>query len=281
MTLFPTEIPQGAAAVRKALYQGTVFRLPPTLASQRLVAGACTRLEQELGESPRLAQFRLSPEEFFQRCGRLRKAIYTEPAFLEQVREVVISCGFDPEQTAFDGARLRVVPHRGHENPAAAAVYLAHRDTWYANPQAQLTWWVALDDLGAEETFVFYPDYFARAVPNNSHEFDYDQWMRGGSAKKIGWQDATTGLTALYPGLPAGFEPGRVWSFSCRAAEVLLFAGAHFHQTRHNHTGRTRFSLDFRTVDLDDHAAGVGAPNVDNRSTGDALRDFARAGDLK
>jgi hypothetical protein len=52
--------------------------------------------------------------------------------------------------------------------------------------------------------------------------------------------------------------------------------GAHFHQTRKNATGRTRFSLDFRTVDLADHEAGVGAPNVDNRSTGSTVRDYVR-----
>ena len=54
--------------------------------------------------SPRLAQLRLSAEEFFLRCGRLRKAIYTEPAFLARVREVIASCGFDPSTTAFDDA---------------------------------------------------------------------------------------------------------------------------------------------------------------------------------
>src|SRR5262249_55708764 len=129
------------------------------------------RLEPELGPSPGRAQLGLSAEEFFLRCGRLRKAIYTEPAFLARVREVIASRGFDPATTAFDAARLRVVPHRGHEIPAAAAVYLAHRDTWYANPQAQLTWWVPLDDLGEEETFVFSPDHFDGAAPNSSDEF--------------------------------------------------------------------------------------------------------------
>src|SRR5262249_26017587 len=146
MILFPAEVPE-AAAMRAALYRGTVFRLPPGPASLHLVAEANARLEQELGEQPRLAQFRLSGEELFQRCGRLRKAISAEPAFLELVRAVIVACGFEPARTAFDAARLRVVPHRGYENAAAAAVYLAHRDTWYANPQAQLTWWVPLDDL--------------------------------------------------------------------------------------------------------------------------------------
>jgi hypothetical protein len=66
--------------------------------------------------------------------------------------------------------------------------------------------------------------------------------------------------------------------FSAGAGDIVLFSGAHFHQTKNNTTGRTRFSLDFRTVDLEDHAAGVGAPNADNRSTGDATRDYVRGG---
>ena len=40
--------------------------------------------------------------------------------------------------------------------------------------------------------------------------------------------------------------------------------------------GATRFSVDFRTVHLGDHRAGLGAPNVDNHSTGSALKDYVR-----
>ena len=59
-----------------------------------------------------------------------------------------------------------------------------------------------------------------------------------------------------------------------RRAETLLFSGSHFHRTLPQATGRARFSLDFRAVDLDDHARGAGAPNVDNRSRGSALVDY-------
>ncbi len=182
--------------------------------------------------------------------------------------------GFNLSRIAFDPIRLRVVMHRGHENPRAAPLYLAHRDTWYAHSQAEISWWIALHDVSEEETFVFHPDWFDRPVSNNSECFDHDAWTRHGPDLRIGWQHPEHGRQHLYPGLIGDLPPGREVGFSARAGQVLLFAGAHFHQTRKNATGRTRFSLDFRTVDLEDHQAGRGAPNVDNRSTGSALGDY-------
>jgi hypothetical protein len=48
-----------------------------------------------------------------------------------------------------------------------------------------------------------------------------------------------------------------------------------------NTTDRTRFSIDFRTVNIDDLADGVGAPNIDSSCTGTTLRGFVRASDLE
>jgi hypothetical protein len=273
MTLI-THAPGTGAELRTALYGGSLFLLPATPVSCRLVADARTRIEAELEGDMRTAQFRLSDAEFFERVGRLRKAFYSEEAFHAHVRDLLAEQGLEVARTAFDPLRLRAVTHRGFENPAAAAVYYAHRDVWYAHAQAEITWWMPLHDVTEEETFVFYPDYFDRPVPNNSELFDYDSWTQHGSALRIGWQDPTHGRTHLYPGQVGGFDPGDVLSFAASAGQILLFAGAHFHQTRRNSTGQTRFSVDFRSVDLDDHAAGRGAPNVDNRSTGSAMRDF-------
>jgi hypothetical protein len=268
------DAPAAAAGLRQALYDGAIFQLPPTAATRRLVEEVLPRIEEELGPGMREAQFRLSDEEFFARAGRLRKLFYTTPHFHRLLEAIVISLGFSLSRIAYDPLRLRVVAHRGFENPKAAPIYYAHRDTWYAHSQAEITWWVPLHDAAAEETFVFYPDCFAKPVPNNSEAFDHDDWTRHGSALRIGWQDARHGSTRLYPGQVGEFDPGRAVSFAARAGELVLFCGAHFHQTRKNTAGRTRFSIDFRTVDLDDHGQGRGAPNVDNRSRGSALRDY-------
>jgi hypothetical protein len=47
-----------------------------------------------------------------------------------------------------------------------------------------------------------------------------------------------------------------------------------------NTSGRTRFSVDFRTVNLDDVAADGGAPNIDSACTGTTMGDYLRGTDL-
>jgi hypothetical protein len=62
---------------------------------------------------------------------------------------------------------------------------------------------------------------------------------------------------------------------------MLIFSAAQLHSTVQNTTSRTRFSIDFRTVNLDDLREGIGAPNVDAECTGTTLGDFLRASDLE
>jgi hypothetical protein len=135
-----------------------------------------------------------------------------------------------------------------------------------------------LHDVVEAETFVFFPEYFDRAIANDSAAFDYQEWTRDRRSLRVGWQDPNAGTRALYPGHFGSMEGAARLPFSCRAGEVLVFAGAHLHKTIPNLTGRTRFSVDFRTVHLEDYRAGVGAPNADNRSTGTALVDYFHPG---
>ncbi len=54
----------------------------------------------------------------------------------------------------------------------------------------------------------------------------------------------------------------------------------HLHSSLPNATGRTRFSIDFRVVDVEDIERGIGAPNIDAHCTGSSIRDFMRASDF-
>jgi hypothetical protein len=65
----------------------------------------------------------------------------------------------------------------------------------------------------------------------------------------------------------------------CPAGGAILFSGAQMHSTVPNTSGLTRFSLDFRTVNLTDLESKRGAPNVDTYSQGTSLRDFRRSRD--
>jgi hypothetical protein len=51
------------------------------------------------------------------------------------------------------------------------------------------------------------------------------------------------------------------------------------HSTVPNTSGRARYSIDFRTVNLADLRAGIAASNVDSAPVGTSLRDFVRGTD--
>ncbi|MFI6869349.1 phytanoyl-CoA dioxygenase family protein [Nocardia sp. NPDC050406] len=278
---FPLRIrPDDDTELRRNLYDGKVFLLPPTTSSLRLVDYARACLTAELGDTPRRAHEHYDDAELFERVGRVRRRVYTEPEGQRLFRDTVADVGFPAAETAFDPARVRAIIHGAADNPRAAPVYYPHRDTWYGHPGSVVTVWIALDDLTAEETFVFYPGRFDRPVANDSEIFDYDDWVSRGWSLKIGWQDRDASLRARYPQVTAEEEYGPEVGFSCRAGEVLLFSGSHFHRTLPQWSGLSRFSLDARVVHLGDHAAGLSAPDVDNRSRGSAVPDYIQPHDV-
>ena len=61
---------------------------------------------------------------------------------------------------------------------------------------------------------------------------------------------------------------------------AIVFSGAQLHSTVPNSTDSVRWSIDFRTVNIDDVINKCGAPNTDSASTGTSLRDFLRVADL-
>jgi hypothetical protein len=271
--------PAAPEDLRRAIYDGRVFLLPATESSRALVEHARALLRSELGDDPRTAHRRFDDAALFDRIGRVRRAVYMDPRAHELVRATAAGVGFPPADTAFDPARVRAILHRAAHDPRAAPVYYPHRDTWYAHPMSVVTLWVALDDLSADETFVFHPSRFRAGVANDSEVFDYDAWVAHGWILKIGWQDRDASSRARYPTVTLREDDhGPAEGFACAAGEILLFSGAQFHRTLPQDRGLSRFSLDARLVHLGDDARGLGAPNVDGRSRGSALRDYVHPG---
>jgi hypothetical protein len=54
----------------------------------------------------------------------------------------------------------------------------------------------------------------------------------------------------------------------CPVGGLILFSAAQMHSSVSNTSGVTRFSIDFRTVHLDDAVEKRGAPNIDSSCTG-------------
>jgi hypothetical protein len=66
----------------------------------------------------------------------------------------------------------------------------------------------------------------------------------------------------------------------CEPGGVILFSGAHLHSTVPNTSGRTRFSIDFRTAHVDELVSLGGAPVIDRECTGTTLFELRRASDF-
>ena len=258
------------AILRSRIYRGEIVELEATAASLHLVRMVQAALVDALADDdPRTAQHRLGIQEVRRRLMPLREALAEAPRFLDAAAAVVAAARFDLTRTVFHPPRLRAVFSGGHLNPAAGPAYALHRDTWFANPAAQVNWWIPLHDVAAAETFALYPQWFQRPVTNGSSRFDYAAWV-----EEVGWQ-ALVSDPARYPTVEAdGFHPGPAREVALPRGGMLLFSGAHLHRSLQHDGGATRFSIDFRTVDTADHAAGRGAPDPDNESHGSALSDF-------
>jgi hypothetical protein len=272
---------RGPAAMCEAIYGGALFHLAPTRASLALVDDVHELLEHELGPGdPRYVRERTSEAALFEGIGRIRRRLYVDPVFHRHVVAVVEASGFDPAELAFDPVRLRVVAHRGHEDPRAAPLYYAHRDTWFALSQAVIAWWIAMHEVSEDQAFEVYPEWLERPIANTSEGFDYDAWARDHRALKIGWQDREAGREVHYSGVTGELAPGATVRLAATRGDNIVFSGAHLHQTLGHATGITRYSLDFRIVRLPDHEVGKGPRNVDNRSRGSATADYVRAADV-
>ena len=61
---------------------------------------------------------------------------------------------------------------------------------------------------------------------------------------------------------------------------MIVFSGAQMHSSVPNSTGKTRFSIDFRTVNLADLEEMGGATNIDSECTGTTMSDYLQVSTL-
>jgi hypothetical protein len=263
--MFTTNTFRTTGDFRHAIYNGSIFRLPPTTETNDLVAHISGLLEQEFGPLASVhARFDFASMK--QPLSTLRAKLTAEPCYTETLAAIAAVAGA-PSELAFDPLRLRCVLPGNHLNKGSEVAYAAHRDTWYGNPQSQVNFWIPLRDATEEQTFMFFPEFFNVPVPNTSNAFRYNDWM-----EEHGWQGSRSDSPVTFPAPLQTPMNGR--AFSAKAGEIIVFSAAHLHQTVKNNSAITRFSLDFRAVHLADHAARRGAPNADNASVPGALRDY-------
>ena len=264
---------------RAALYNGQLFVYTPTATTLAFIEFAREMIESAFGGlDPITAQYHMPVEEYVALLSRLKPAFIHHPRSKEFLQAILTERGCDPELTYFDVPRMRTSTSDGYLTSGIAYAFHPHRDTWYSAPKCQINWWLPIYEVEAGNVMAFHPHYFNRAVRNGSREYNYQQWVatsRKEAAKHIK-QD-----TRKQPQPEEAIELDPQIRIVTPPGGLLAFSAAHMHSSVPNYTGKTRFSIDFRTVHLGDIRNGKGARNVDSESTGTTLGDFLRASNLE
>ena len=262
---------------RERLYSGDIFILSPTPSSCALVERGRELLEQAFApHHPDSAHHHISPEETAAILARLKPEFVHHPACKLLIPELMREHGVNLEKLYFDVPRMRSAYPGDFLTSGIAYAFHPHRDTWYSAPPCQLNWWMPIYPLKPNNGMGFYPRYFDQPVANNSEIYNYYEWNEKSRASAA--QHIKTD-TRPQPRPQQELEQTTV-RFLPPPGGIILFSGAHLHETVPNLEGVARYSIDFRTVDYDDVVARRGAANVDSRCTGTTMRDYLHATDL-
>src|ERR1700730_17743580 len=263
---------------RRLLYKGQLFVYSPTPASTAL----CEFAQQLSREAfapydPNKAQFEMEPEKYVAILEALKPKFIHHPTSKKLIQELLKELGCDLTKTYFDVPRLRTATSDNYLTSGLAYAFHPHRDTWYSAPSCQINWWIPVYDIVAENCMAFHPKYWTQPIKNGSREYNYYRWnkeSRASAAKQIKTD------TRKQPHAEEPMELDPQVRVVCKVGGIILFSGAHMHSTVPNTSGFTRFSIDFRTVHLDDVKSNSGAPNIDSECTGTTLRDYLKGTDL-
>jgi hypothetical protein len=263
---------------RKLLYAGHLFVYSPTPSSRALCEFARQLSEEAFAPyDPRKAQFEMPPEKYAAILEVLKPKFIHHPTSKRLIQGVLKEVGCDLTKTCFDVPRLRTATSDNYLTSGLAYAFHPHRDTWYSAPQCQINWWLPVYEVVPENCMAFHPRYWTEPIKNSSRGYNYYRWNKESRASAARQIKADTRKQPK-PEEPMELDPQlRVVT---PVGGLLLFSGAQTHSTVPNTSGFTRFSIDFRTVHLDDVETHTGAPNIDSECTGTSLRDFLRGTDF-
>ncbi len=262
---------------RERLYGGNLFVFSPRPSSIALCDHARGMIEEAFGSlDPLTAQYNMPVEDYVGIIAPLKPRFIHDATTKQLVREVLRDFGCDLARTYQDVPRLRMVTSGGYLTSGVGYAHHPHRDTWYSAPMSQLNWWLPIYEFESESSMAFHPRYWSRPVRNGSSGFNYYEW------NSVGRKNAAQHIKSDTRKQPHAEEPMELEPQVrpiCERGGIILFSGAQMHSTVPNTSGVTRYSIDFRTVHMDEVETMGGAPNVDSACTGTSLRDFVRAGD--
>lgn len=265
-------------ARRTELYSGSLFVQSPSPSALKLCQFAQQLIEEAFHPlDPLTVQENLPVEKCVEILAALKPKFIHHPNSKQYIQGMLAELGCDLEKTYFDVPRMRTAFPGDYLKSGIAYAFHPHRDTWYSAPFSQINWWMPIFPLNAENCMTFHPRYWDKALKNGSAQYDYDRWNQESRQSAAQHIKSDTRVQPK-PEEPVELDPQV--RLVCDVGGAFLFSAAHLHSTVPNTSRHTRYSIDFRTVHIDDVWAQAGAPNVDSACTGTTMRDYLRGTDL-
>ena len=263
---------------RQELYRGSIFVCSPTKWALELCRLAKEMIEEAFHPfTPLRIHEHLPVEKCAEILGVLKPKFIHHPRSKECIQGLLAEHGQDLKKTYFDVPRMRTAFPAGYLATGIAYAFHPHRDTWYSAPMCQVNWWMPIYELNSENCMALHPHYFARAIQNGSRHYNYQRWSRESRFNAV---QHTKTDTRVQPHAEEPIELEPQLRLVCPPGGAYQFSAAHLHSTVPNKSKVTRYSIDFRTVHLDEVLGKTGAVNVDSACTGTTMGDYLRTTDL-
>ena len=263
---------------RRQLYDGQLFVYSPSPGSMALVTLARDLIAEAFGPlDPETAQYQLPVEQYAATLAQLKPKFIHHPLSKQFIQATLRELGCELDRTYFDVPRMRTATSDDYLSTGIAYAFHPHRDTWYSAPQCQLNWWIPIYEIESGRSMAFHPRYWSEPVRNSSRTYNYGEWNK---TSRFNAAAHIKSDTRVQPRPEQELELDPQIRVIAPVGSVLIFSGGQMHSTVPNRTGRTRFSIDFRTINIDDARELRGAPNVDSACTGTTMNDYLRGSDL-
>jgi hypothetical protein len=264
---------------RQLLYNGQLFVYSPLKNATQMCQFTQQMIREYFGSlDPVTAHEQMPVEEYAAVLAELKPKFIHHPEAKKFIKGILKELGCDLEKTYFDVPRLRTATSDNYLTTGIAYAFHPHRDTWYSAPFSQLNFWMPVFDIESGNSLAFHPQYWNKAVKNGSRTYNYQKWnetSRFNAAQHI------KADTRVQPKPEEPMELDHQVRVITNVGGIIIFSGAQMHSTVPNDTGKTRFSIDFRTVHLDDLLNRNGAANIDSACTGTPMKDYLRGTDLQ
>ncbi len=265
---------------RQRLFADAIFLYAASEASTRIIHWARSLIDEAYGDSndARRAHVSLSRQEFAKRAAQLKSRFTNHEKTKQLCQDLIVAMGSDPDATYFDLPRLRVAPPGSYLTTGVSYAYKPHRYTWYAHPRQLVNCCTPVFDSERSTVMSMHVDYFRKPVQNASDRWDYDEWIKLARFSAVENIDSEQRPHPIPLGDLGDTTNLRIAQY---ADDLMVFSTCHLHGAAPNETDHIRYSVDLRTLCLDDLRQNRGPQNLDGHATGSTLGDFLRVRDLQ